>query len=145
MYNIQLIENFKNRDREKDIINLLSQLSLTGEFNNYELNNFLLNKPCNHNIYLCIDIENDKVVGIITVFIEKKIIHNFGKVAHIEDLVVDKDERSKGIAHKLIDTCIEYAKSENCYKIILNCKENFIKFYEKNKFYNAGYQMRIDL
>ena len=143
MYNIEIIEKFASKKNE--IIDLLSQLSFTKHIIDKEMYDFILNKPSNHLIYICKDIEKDKLVGIISVFIERKLIHNLGKVAHIEDLVVDKDERGKGIAQKLINKCVEYAKNENCYKIILNCNENLIKFYEKSNFYNAGYQMRMNL
>ena len=143
MYKIELIE--KLADKKDEIINLLSQLSYTKYLTNYEIIDFLLNKPNNHLIYICKNIDTEKLVGIITIFIERKLIHNLGKVAHIEDLVVDKNERGKHIAEKLIKKCIEYAKSQNCYKIILNCNENLIKFYEKNDFYKAGYQMRMNL
>ena len=143
MYNIEIIEKFASKKNE--IIDLLSQLSFTKHIIDKEMYDFILNKPSNHLIYICKDIEKDKLVGIISVFIERKLIHNLGKVAHIEDLVVDKDERGKGIAQKLINKCVEYAKNENCYKIILNCNENLIKFYEKNNFYNAGYQMRMNI
>ena len=142
MYNIEIIEKFKERSLE--ISNLLSQLSLTN-INVNEITNYSLNKPDNHNTYICIDIEKDKLVGIITIFIERKLIHNMGKVAHIEDLVVDKEYRKKGISKLLIDKCINYAKNEQCYKIILNCNKNLIKFYEKNNFYNSGFQMRLNL
>ena len=69
----------------------------------------------------------------------------FVNLPNIEDLVVDREERGKNIAQQLINKCIEYAKSQNCYKIILNCNENLIKFYEKNNFYNVGYQMRMNI
>ena len=143
MYKIELIE--KLSDKKDEIINLLSQLSYTKYVTNNEILDFLLNKPYNHLIYICKNIYTEKLVGIVTIFVERKLIHNLGKVAHIEDLVVDKDERGKNVAQKLINKCIEYAKSQNCYKIILNCNENLIKFYEKNNFYNAGYQMRMNL
>ena len=143
MYSIEYIEKCTNKKDE--IIDLLSQLSKTKYITNNEFSDFLFNKGSNYIIFICKDIETDKIVGIITLFIERKLINNLGKVAHIEDLVVDKDQRCKNIAQKLINTCIEYAKSENCYKIILNCKENLIKFYQKNNFYKSGYQMRIDL
>ena len=143
MYNIQLIE--ESGYKKYEIIDLLSQLSYIKDITDNQMSDFLLNKPNNYLIYICKHIEKDKIVGIISVFIERKLIHNLGKVAHIEDLVVDKDECGKGIAQKLIDKCVEYAKNENCYKIILNCNENLIKFYEKNNFYNAGYQMRMNI
>lgn len=143
MYTIDTIEKFSNR--QQDIIYLVSQLSNDDYINSNFFLEFLLNKPNNHNIYICKDNIKNKLIGIITIIIENKIIHNFGKVAHIEDLVIDKDERNKGIAKLLINYCIKLAEFEKCYKIILNCNENLIKFYQKNNFYNAGYQMRINL
>lgn len=143
MYKIELIE--KLPDKKNEIIDLLSQLSYTNYINNKQFSEFISNKPQEHLIYICKNIEKDKLVGMITIFIERKLIHNLGKVAHIEDLVVDKDEQGKNIAQTLINKCIEYAKNENCYKIILNCNENLIKFYEKNNFYNSGYQMRMNI
>ena len=143
MYKIELIENFLN---EKDqIIYILSQLSDTENISSSQLLEFICNKSNDHLIYICKDIPKNKLVGIITIFIENKLIHNLGKVAHIEDLVVDKEERNKGIAEILINKCIDYAKSKNCYKIILNCNKNLIKFYEKKNFYNSGYQMRMNI
>tara|TARA_Y100000816_G_scaffold292346_1_gene287120 strand:- start:207 stop:635 length:429 start_codon:yes stop_codon:yes gene_type:complete len=142
MYNIEKIIKFKERSLE--ISNLLSYLSLTN-IDSKDIENFCLTKPDNHNTYICIDIEKDKLVGIITIFIERKLIHNIGKVAHIEDLVVHPEYRKNGISKLLINRCIQDAKKEQCYKIILNCSENLIKFYEKNNFYKSGFQMRVNL
>jgi glucosamine-phosphate N-acetyltransferase len=143
MYIIDIIEN--NIDSIDGIIKLLSQLSNTENIKISEFKEFIVKKEKNHKIFLCKEFLSTKIVGIITLFIEKKIIHNMGKVAHIEDLVVDIHERNKGISKILINKCIEYAKKNNCYKIILNCKEELIKFYENNNFYKSAYQMRIDL
>ena len=143
MYIIDIIEN--NIDSIDDIIKLLSQLSNTENIKISEFKEFIVKKEKNHKIFLCKEFLSTKIVGIITLFIEKKIIHNMGKVAHIEDLVVDIHERNKSISKILINKCIEYAKKNNCYKIILNCKEELIKFYENNNFYKSAYQMRIDL
>lgn len=71
------------------------------------------------------------IVGSVTIFIEAKLIHNFGKVAHIEDVIVDNTCRGKGLGKMLVQTCIDYAKIHYCYKIILNCSDENIPFYEK--------------
>ena len=78
--------------------------------------------------------ENDTPVGMISLLIEQKIIHKGGKVAHIEDVVVDKNHRGKGYASKLIQHVIKIAKAYNCYKCILNCTNEVIPVYEKNGF-----------
>lgn len=89
----------------------------------------------NHIIKLIKVKETKKVVGSITVLIEEKLIHNFGKVAHIEDVVVDESMRGFGLGKKLL----EIAENEcyECYKIILDCSNENVKFYEK-----CGYEWK---
>jgi len=72
-----------------------------------------------------------QIVASTTIIVEEKLIHNMGKVCHIEDVVVDKDSRGKGFGKQLIQHCVELAKTYGCYKCILNCDEANVKFYEK--------------
>jgi len=90
-----------------------------------------------------IDTKNNIIIGSITILIETKIIHNFGKVAHIEDVIVDKYHRGNGLGKMLIHKCIHYAKSHNCYKIILNCNDKNIPFYEKCGFTKKENEMAL--
>ena len=78
--------------------------------------------------------DNKKIIGMVTLLIEQKLIHGGQCVAHIEDLVVDLEYRKLGIGKQLIDFCKTYANQNNCYKIILDCADETRKFYEKNKF-----------
>jgi glucosamine-phosphate N-acetyltransferase len=64
-----------------------------------------------------------------------------GKVAHIEDVVVDKEYRSHGLGKLLIQDGIKIANREKCYKIILDCEEKNVGFYEKCGFEKKGIQM----
>ena len=88
----------------------------------------------NHIVKIIKDEESKKIVGTITILIESKVIHNFGKVGHIEDVVVDKNHRGKGYASKLIQHAITIAKLYNCYKCILNCSDEVVPVYQKNGF-----------
>ena len=72
---------------------------------------FLEELPKNH--YIFVYELNKQLVGSITLIIESKLIHNGYSVGHIEDLVVDKFSRDKGIASQLIKYCIEEAKKYN--------------------------------
>ena len=99
----------------------------------------------NENHLILVYEENKIPIGIITVIIEQKIIHNASCVGHIEDLVVDSKYRGKNIAKLLIEYCIEYCKNNNCYKIILDAKPELTKFYQKFNFNNQGYCFRLDL
>lgn len=83
------------------------------------------------------------IIGSSTIFIETKLIHNFGKVAHIEDVIVHSDFRGKGLGKLLLDKCIEIAKQNGCYKIILDCSDDNCRFYENCGFNKKGNQMAM--
>jgi len=85
----------------------------------------------NSNTKIFIGSIENKIVAMGTLVIEQKIIHGFGKVAHIEDIVVDLDSRGKGIGTKLINHLISKAKEYGCYKTILNCSKELVQFYSK--------------
>ena len=94
-----------------------------------------------HLIYVLEDTINKVVVGTITLLIEKKIIHDMGKVAHIEDVVVDPKYRGANLGKTLVQKVTEIAKNEKCYKIILDCGEHNEEFYTKCEFKRKGLQM----
>lgn len=86
---------------------------------------------------------DEQIVGTITVLLERKMIHNGGMVAHIEDVVVDENHRNKKIGSQLIEHAIQFAKSKNCYKTILNCTDDKTTFYEKCGFTSKNKEMCI--
>ena len=133
------IENYN----KNDIINLLSQLTICPNLDQETYNNIINNLPHNHNIFV-VDYNNIPI-GIGTIIIEQKIIHDGKCVAHIEDIVVDKNYRNNKIGNILLKFLINEAKQSNCYKIILNCNDNTKKFYEKNNFKKTNYQMTMYL
>tara|TARA_B100001013_G_scaffold340105_1_gene262916 strand:- start:426 stop:863 length:438 start_codon:yes stop_codon:yes gene_type:complete len=96
----------------------------------------------NHIIHVAID--NNKIVGSTTLLIEQKFIHDGGLVGHIEDVVVRKEYEGKGIGIKLVMSMLECAKEKNCYKTILDCKDDVKQFYERIGFKNESNGMRYD-
>ncbi len=86
---------------------------------------------------------NIQIIGSVTIIIEEKLIHNMGKVCHIEDVVIDKKSRGKGYGKKLVQYCVDLATTIGCYKCILNCSEENVKFYEKcgTGFHSKGVEM----
>ena len=96
----------------------------------------------NHIIHIAID--NNKIVGSTTLLIEQKFIHDGGLVGHIEDVVVRKEYEGKGIGIKLVMSMLECAKEKNCYKTILDCKDDVKEFYERIGFKNESNGMRYD-
>ena len=84
------------------------------------------------------------VVGSTTLLIEQKFIHKGGLVGHIEDVVVKKEFEGQGIGMKLVKSLLDVAKQKNCYKTILNCKDNLKPYYAKMGFKPATNEMRFD-
>ena len=95
-----------------------------------------------HIIHVAID--DKKIVGSTTLFIEQKFIHDGGLVGHIEDVVVRKDYEGQGIGMKLVISLLDVAKQRKCYKTILNCEDSLKPFYEKIGFKKATNEMRYD-
>jgi glucosamine-phosphate N-acetyltransferase len=98
----------------------------------------------NSNHFVYVAILDGRVVGSTTMLIEPKFIHNGGKVAHIEDVVVSKDYQGKGIGEMLMRSLLELAKDNNCYKTILDCTDEVKPFYEKIGFKRTSNGMRYD-
>ena len=138
-----MIRKLAKKDFNNKYFDLLDQLSSTNQenitYDKFEL--FINQLNNNHNIYVIE--KNNKIIASGTLLIENKIIHNFGKVGHIEDIVVDFNERGSGLGKLMINHLIETAKNLNCYKIILNCNESNVKFYEKCGFIKKELEMVI--
>jgi glucosamine-phosphate N-acetyltransferase len=79
---------------------------------------------------------DNMIVGTFSVFIEKKFIHSGGKVAHIEDVAVKSEMQRQGIGREMMKAVDALARRMGCYKVILDCGDNNIGFYE-----NCGYRL----
>jgi glucosamine-phosphate N-acetyltransferase len=55
--------------------------------------------------------------------------------------VVLEKWRNKGFAKGVLKHLREIAINKNCYKIILDCNEHLVSFYEKSGFSKKGIQM----
>ena len=145
IYSIKSYINHRYRflymDHRTEIFALLSQLTNAPEIDLDHFKNIILGLKDNHDIYIYI--KENKIVGMITLLFEQKLIHNGAYVAHIEDLVVDRDYLKQGIGAALINHCLQKINNNKykCYKIILDCKRELIGFYEKFGFENKNVQM----
>ena len=131
-------------DYNSNYIEILSQLSFVNKkfITQDQWNQFIYQLNNNHQIYVLIDSSNN-IIASGTLLIENKIIHNISKVAHIEDIVADSKFRGKGYGKMMIEYLIEKAKEHQVYKIILNCSDENIKFYEKCGFKLKDNEMAI--
>lgn len=87
----------------------------------------------------------DRPLGSATVIIEPKVIHDGASVAHIEDIVVDRSERGKGIAKMMVRHVIDFAREKGCYKALLHCAPQLETFYSSLGFVSCVRGMRLDI
>ena len=132
------IKDFVEEISEKNIIEFLAVLNtLTNVYNDedelkFMIQNFkkyILELPTN--IHIFVVVVDSIIIGSGTIIIEQKIIHGFGKVGHIEDIVISNEYQGQGLGRKLIDFLILQAKENNCYKVILGCSDDKVDFYKK--------------
>lgn len=71
------------------------------------------------------------VVGTTTLLIEPKFIFNGGKVGHIEDVSVRKGYEDMGLGRRLVSHATQVAKETGCTKMVLDCSDETMPFYEK--------------
>jgi len=134
----QSIRELQPTDYNKGYLQLLKQLTIIdpNRISKEDFGNFVSNLNSNHKVFV---IENgDRIIATATILIESKLIHTMGKVAHIEDVVVDEKYRSQGIGKQIINHLIEFATIRQCYKVILDCAEDRIGFYIRCGFQPKG-------
>lgn len=76
------------------------------------------------------NIQNWNIAVAWSVIIEKKFIHNGKSVGHIEDIVVWSQYRGRWLWEQLI-SILKDISNNNCYKVILDCDQKNLWFYEK--------------
>ncbi|HKR74665.1 MAG TPA: GNAT family N-acetyltransferase [Candidatus Nitrosocosmicus sp.] len=144
-----LIRNIKESDFENGFFETLSNLTIVGDiYSNDELKREIIRKVLenqNHIIIVAEDLESHKIIGTATLLVEQKFIHNGGKVGHIEDVATRKEFEGIGVGREMIHKLIEISNEYGCYKIILDCDPNVVKFYEKLGFVKKAITMRLDL
>ena len=138
------IREIEEDDLENGFLETLDFLRNTSSIDKNKAKEILkkINQNPNHIIYVAID--DKKIIGSTTLLIEQKFIHDGGLVGHIEDVVVRKDYEGKGIGIKLVTSMLERAKEKNCYKTILDCKDDVKQFYERIGFKRESNGMRYD-
>ena len=141
--NIKSIKNIIITSKKcLQLIELYNYFGENKELNCENFNEILKNilQNNNHNIFLYLD-NSDNILGALTLLIEQKFIHNGKCVAHIEDFVVKKEFRSQNIGKDLMNYAINYAKQNNCYKVILDTDSKLVNYYRNYGFVNKGIYM----
>lgn len=86
-----------------------------------------------------------RVIGATTLLIEPKFIHGGGLVGHIEDVSVRGGEQRAGAGSALVRAAVAEARRAGCYKVVLECSEDLVPFYERLGLSRHSVSMRRDL
>ena len=84
-----------------------------------------------YKILVIFDVKKQEVIGAGSLIIEHKFIRQLGTAGHIEDIVVKPGYRGKNLGLRLIEVLKQIAVVNGCYKVLLDCDEKNVKFYEK--------------
>ena len=139
-----IIRKIKEFDLHNGFLESLDSLKLASNLSREKAESILKKITNNQNHVIFVAILNDKIIGSTTLLIEQKFIHDGGLVGHIEDVVVSKKHEGIGIGLKIMKVALEYAKSQGCYKTILDCDDKIMPFYERLGFKRHSNGMRYD-
>ena len=104
----------------------------------------------NSNIQYFGAIDDGKVVSTCYAVYIPNLTRGGRGICFIENVVTDKDHRKLGLASRVIDMAIEFAKEHHCYKVILQsgkARTEAHQFYENIGFDGASkkaFDMRLD-
>jgi glucosamine-phosphate N-acetyltransferase len=139
-----IIREIVESDIERGFLESLDNLRIASNLDREIATDILKKIISNPNHIIHIAEYNGKIVGSTTLLIEQKFIHEGGKVGHIEDVVVSKEFEGKSIGMLLVTSLLTKAQTMNCYKTILDCKDELIPFYERVGFKQESNQMRYN-
>ena len=92
-------------------------------------------------------IDNGKVVSTCFAVYIPNLTRNNRGICFVENVVTDRDYRNRGLASKVIDMAVAYAKEKDCYKVILQsgaARAEAHRFYE-NKGFDGGSKKAFDM
>ena len=130
---------------DSEFFPILNQLSEIVDWHKLELGRLWDAYENDKGMQVLVTEKYGKIMGTGAVFIEQKFLRGGGKVGHIEDVVVDNRSREKGMGKAIVNSLVEIAKEEGCYKVILNCSNENVPFYIKCGFKLTENEMRMDL
>lgn len=139
-YNIRPIQA---TDYERGVLDVLRVLTTVGDITKEEFNELWKYWNKHNDTYFNIVITSPKgqVVAVGTLVLERKIIHQCGLVGHIEDIAVAVSEQGRKLGFHIIHALTHIAKSQGAYKVILDCSDHNVPFYEKCGFSDVGREM----
>ncbi|KAG2431319.1 hypothetical protein HYH02_013449 [Chlamydomonas schloesseri] len=118
-------------DFDKGFLSVLGHLTTVGDVTREMFEEQVRRRDAVGGYHTVVIEDGGRIIATASMVVELKFIHGCSKVGHIEDVVVDPGYRGKRLGLKLIEALIAAARADGCYKVILDCAEGNVSFYEK--------------
>jgi glucosamine-phosphate N-acetyltransferase len=83
------------------------------------------------------------IIGVGSIFLIERI--RGGSAAVIEDIAVHEEWSNKGVGRLIVEKLLDYARSNNCFKVNLVTNDKNVIFYEKIGFKKDMLSMKLML
>ena len=118
-------------------------MDLLFEFSNYKkeiiFEEFTTYINRHDQIRILVAVDENRIVGAGTIFKLDKLHNN--PVGQIEDVIITESYREKRIGKQIVNHLLNIGLNEmKCYKVILNCLDKNIRFYEVSGFSGCIYR-----
>ena len=87
----------------------------------------MVTRPDTYYAIVIVDRASDKIIGVGSLVVERKFLRGLGKVGHIEDIAVDKQQQGKKVGLRIINGLTYISEATGCYKTILDCSESNVR------------------
>lgn len=133
------IRDFESKDMNSAVALLQSVSIFEPEVSKMKdlADKFIENSDC----YACVAEHHGLIVGIGTIFFYERL--RGGSVAIIEDIAIHENERGGGLGRMIVEKLLDFAKTNNCFKVTLVCSDKNIGFYTKIGFKEDYKSMKI--
>jgi len=126
------IRPLSREDYDRGFLKLLSELTSVGNISRDQWDSRFDQMQTAEGTYFIAVIEDttlNKVIGATTLVVEKKFIHECGKVGRVEDVVISDEYRGRQLGKLAVGMMQPFAKKLGCYKVTLNCTDAMVKYY----------------
>jgi glucosamine-phosphate N-acetyltransferase len=151
-----IIREMEYEDLDHGFLEVYDSL-VPARIDKYTANQILTSIKSNpfHKVFVAVVVEDDvgkeekkeknKVLGTTTLIVEPKFIAGGARVGHIEDVAVRPGYQGMSIGSRLVKHVTEYAKNKmGCIKIVLDCAEQTMPFYQKLGYTYQDICMKIE-
>lgn len=131
--------------RELTLYDKKQYLDLLFEFTNYkyDISDEEFIKRYDSNKKIIVIYHNNQLIGAGTIYKLNKLHNN--SISQIEDIIIAQNYRGSGLGKRLIDVLVKIGLDDfKSYKVILNCSDENISFYEKCGFVLSGNEMKYN-